>query len=419
MRKYAAYLHPHLLAVLAMGFSSGLPSALVFGTLAIWLKEEGISKSAIGLLSGVTLIYSFKLAWSPLMDNVRIPVLTRLFGQRRSWFFVSQAALALSIILLGMTSPAESTLMVGLCALLVAFCSATQDIVVDAYRIERLTPEQQPMGAAMGVLGWRIGALASGAGALYLATYYGWAATYFMMALLLPIGALAVLVAGEPPRTVTQEKREGNPLQWYVAPLKDFMQRPNWVLLIVFVFSYKLADAFLGIMANPFYLEVGFEKTQIADISKVYGLIATVGGGFLGAWMVKKWGLFAPLWIGGVACAVTNLLFIPLIAAGPDMLLLAGIITFDNASVGVSSTALVAFMSALCKREYTASQYAMLTSLFTAARSLSSTPAGWVAEILGWEAFFILSAALAVPGLVALRLLQRRSINMPPQQAVG
>jgi PAT family beta-lactamase induction signal transducer AmpG len=190
------------------------------------------------------------------------------------------------------------------------------------------------------------------------------------------------------------------------------MRRPHWLLLLVFIFSYKLADAFLGIMANPFYLEAGFSKTDIADMSKLYGFFATIAGGFLGAWMVKKWGLFATLWIGGVACAFTNVLFIPLITSGPDRMLLASIITFDNAGAGVAATALVAFMSALCRREYTATQYAMLTSLFTAARTLSSTPAGWVAENVGWEAFFLLSAALALPGLLALALLQRRKISV-------
>lgn len=410
LRKLAPYFSNPMPLLFALGFASGLPYALTAGTLSIWLTEEGISRGSIGLFGGIGIAYTFKFAWSPLVDSVRIPILSR-FGRRRSWLLATQAGLIASIIALACTSPASTTWLTALFALLVAIFSATQDIVIDAYRVEVLEPERQAAGAAMGVLGYRIGMIVSGAGALYLATYFGWRVTYLCMAAAMGVGVLATLFSKEPLMNNALPIDKRDVATWFresvIAPLRDFMKRPEWKLILAFVFFYKLPDAYMGIMANPYYLAVGFAKTQIADIAKLYGVIASIAGGFWGAWMVRKWGLLPTLWIGGIACALTNLLFIPLQYTGANTLALAGVITLDNLSGGISVTAFVAYMSGLCNRSFTATQYALLSSIMAFARTASSMPSGYSAEILGWTGFFMLSTVLLLPGLWILRKLPK------------
>lgn len=392
--------------LLALGFSSGLPLALTLGTLSLWLKESGISKTSIGLFGAVGIAYSFKFLWSPLIDNVRLPLLSNLLGRRRSWMLVSQILLILCIAGLGSLNPANEPWLVALFAALVAFCSATQDIVIDAYRVEMLTPERQGEGSAVAVLGYRLGMLASFVGAVHVATAFGWHIAYFSMAALVGVGIAAMLLSKEPEMPAKASPRTF--AAWFGEPLREFLQRPAWAMILIFVALYKLPDAFLGLMANPYYLEMGFSQNQIADIAKPSGFFATIGGGFLGAYLVRRFGVLATLWIGGIACALGALLFIPLQFAHANLGLLAIIITLDNISGGISLTALVAYLSGLCDKRFTATQYALLSSLAAIGRTLCSTVSGLTADTLGWSGFFITCSSLSLPGLALLYALTRR-----------
>jgi MFS transporter, PAT family, beta-lactamase induction signal transducer AmpG len=407
----AVYLQPRILAILALGFASGLPLALTASTLGVWLTEAGISKSAIGLFAAIGTPYALKFLWAPLIDATAFPVLTRLFGRRRGWMFATQIALIASLMLLGLADPAATPWATALLALLVAICSATQDIVIDAYRVELLTPEQQGAGAATVVLGYRLGMIASSAGALYLATYFGWQVTYWCMGGLIGIGMLAALLAGEPQtgEKIPAQKRNFN--QWIreavIAPFADFIERPQWHLILLFILLYKLADAFMGVMTNPFLIEIGFTKEEIASVVKLYGLIATIVGSFVGGAMVANWGTTRTLWIAGIAHAATNLMFVVQARVGADIHILALGITMENVSGGMGTAAFVAYISGLTHVRFTATQYALLSSFAAFGRTWLSTPAGWFAERMGWEIFFLFASALAIPGLVVLARLQR------------
>lgn len=420
----AAYLHPRLLAILALGFASGLPLALTASTLSIWLTEAGVDKAAIGLFAAVATPYAFKFLWSPLVDGLRIPLLSRLLGQRRAWLILTELLLMAALVALGFADPAHAPGLTALLALLVATLSATQDIVIDAYRVELLKPEQQGEGAAMIVLGYRLGMIISSAGALFLASYGGWTFTYCAMALLVPLGAAAAMLAGEPEAVVSSEWRVASETSrhsllttrhfshWLrehvIAPFADFMMRPQWALLLLFILLYKFGDAFMGVMTGPFLIETGFTKTQIAAIVKLYGVIATILGSFIGGVLVHKMGLMRALWIGGLLQMASNLMFVVQARAGADAGLLGLTITLENLSGGVGSAAFVAYLSSLCNLRFTATQYALLSSLASAGRTWLSTPSGWAAKALGWEGFFLLSAALAVPGLAVLAKIAKK-----------
>lgn len=403
------YLRPRMIALLALGFASGLPLALTASTLSVWLTEAGVTKAAIGLFAAVATPYAFKFLWAPLVDTLPFPLLTRALGRRRGWLIGTQGLLAAAVVALGVADPASNAWATAWCALLVAILSATQDIVIDAYRVELLPPQEQGAGAAMAVLGYRFGMIASSAGALYLATYFGWQTTYFVMALLLGVGAIAALLAGEPQDgTLLQREARADWLRTaIIAPFADFMRRPQWLAILLFIFLYKFGDAFIGVMTNPFLIEIGFSKTDIAEVVKLYGLGATIAGGFLGGWIVSRFGIMKPLWLGGLLHALTNLMFVVQARVGADIHVLALGITLENFTGGVSTAALVAYLSSLCNVRFTATQYALLSSLAAAARTLFSTPAGLAAELMGWEVFFAFSASLAIPGLLMLYVINR------------
>jgi MFS transporter, PAT family, beta-lactamase induction signal transducer AmpG len=403
------YLRPRLLLVLLLGFSSGLPLALTGSTLTVWLTEAGISKAAVGLFAAIATPYTLKFLWSPLIDGVRIPLLHRL-GRRRSWLLLTQAVLMASLVLLGMANPADSAWNTALFALLVATASATQDMVIDAYRVELLRPDEQAAGAAVSVLGYRLGMIAASFGALHMAAYGGWLFTYVVMAALVPVGFVASLFFAEKPVEITPRPPLSQWMKEYVfQPFAEFRTRAGWVVVLAFIVLYKLGDAFLGIMANPFILELGFDKQTLADVGKLYGVIATIIGGLLGGVLTTRFGILRMLWIGGILQAVSNLAYVWLAGQGADTASLALVITIDNVAGGIGTAAFVAYLSSLVNVHYTATQYALLSALSSLARSWLSTPAGLVAEWVGWEIFFILSAMLAIPGLLILVLLQRRT----------
>ncbi len=413
------YTQPKIIAVLLLGLVSGLPLALTASTLGVWLTEAGVSKAAIGLFAAVSTPYALKFLWSPLMDGTRFPLLSRLFGRRRGWMIATQIGLIISIVLLGLADPAQNAVATALCALLVAICSASQDIVIDAYRVEILKPEQQGAGAAAVVLGYRLGMIVSTAGALYLATYTSWMLTYGIMASLILIGTITVLVTGEPEEGEEQPPAyRGDVVQWFrdsvIAPFTEFMTRDHWLAVLLFVLLYKFGDAFMGVMTNPFLIDIGFLKTDIANIVKLYGIAATIIGSLIGGTLVYRLGVMKSLWIGGIAQMLTNLVFVAQARIGADTGFLALTITLENVSGGMGTAAFVAYISNLTNRRFTATQYALLSSFAAFGRTWLSTPAGLFAETLGWAWFFVLATMLAIPGLAVLWWLTRRvSVSQP------
>lgn len=433
------YFQRRLLVILALGFVSGLPLALTASTLSVWLAEEKVSLTSIGLLAVVGTPYTLKFLWSPLIDGMKIPLLTKWLGKRRAWLLVSEAALIASLIALGLCNPAEKAPSItffaifatpnwlipfvlsfsslgwlAVFALFVAIASATQDIVIDAYRVEILPQEEQGAGAAMAVLGYRLGMVVSAAGALYIATYFGWAITYITMAALVPIGMIAVLVGGEPNVVINENTTHHHQsiIDWVqthiISPFTDFMKRDAWLGLLLFILLYKLGDAFLGVMTNPFLVQLGFSKIQIANVVKLYGVIATIIGSLIGGMMVARIGMVKTLFICGAFHALTNLMFVVQAKMGADTGFLALSISLENISGGMGMSAFVAFLGSLVNKQFTATQYALLSSFSAFGRTWLATPAGWFAEKLGWEWFFILSVALAFPSLIVLWWLKKK-----------
>lgn len=409
--KSTLYLQPRLLVVLALGFVSGLPLALTASTLTAWLADLKIDKTSIGLFASVATPYALKFLWAPLIDACPFPLLSKLLGRRRGWILATQIGLVISIMMLGLANPAISPWLTALAALIVAIFSASQDIVIDAYRVEILSEEEQKIGAGMVQFGYRFGMLASGAGALALADHVSWEMTYFIMAGLMAVGMLTILFAPEP--EVSKEIKPSSArylLRDYVAaPFRDFMDNKYWLQILLFIMLYKLGDAFLGIMTNPFLIEIGFSKTQIAAVVKIYGLIATLLGLLAGSMLSLRIGTVKTLMICGLGHALTNLMFLVQARSGADINILALGISLENFSGGMTASAFVAFLSALCHSKYTATQYALLSSLAAMGRTWLTTSAGWTADKFGWEIFFIISVLLAVPGLVLLWWLSRKS----------
>ncbi|UOM34421.1 AmpG family muropeptide MFS transporter [Acuticoccus sp. I52.16.1] len=410
----AVYTSRRQLVIFLMGFSSGLPLLLGFSTLSFWLREADVSLAAIGGLLTVATPYSLKFLWAPLLDHVRLPVLTRWLGLRRSWLLVVQLLLMGSIVVVGQAEPPGGLGFLAMAALVMAFLSATQDIVVDAYRIEILDEHEQGAGAAMTQAGYRVGMLASGAGALALADFMGWGWVYAIMAGLVVIGILGTLIAEEPVsrRPAAPDKPLAFLRHATLDPLKDFATRKGWVLILAFVLLYKYGDSVAGAMANPFYVDLGFSGVEIASVTKVFGVVMTMVGVFFGGALVARLGILPALAIGGVLQAATNLIFAWLATLGHDMTALAIAVGADNFTGGLGSAAFVAYLSSLCNLAFTATQYALLTSLMAFGRTMLAASSGWLAQGLGWPGFFMATALLAIPALVLLYFLSR--LYAPP-----
>lgn len=407
-----------LLIVGLLGLFSGLPLALTASTLTAWLSDAKVDRAAIGLFAAIATPYAFKFLWAPLIDGMRLPIVSRL-GRRRGWLLVSQILLALAIAGMGLTNPALNPWVTALMGVIVATLSATQDIVIDAYRVELLPPEQQGSGAAWVTFGYRIGMLLSGAGALALADAFGWEITYFLMAALMGSAVVLTLLVREPEAStkeslVREHGIAGFIREFVVAPLKDFTTRPYWLAVLAFVVLYKLGDAFMGVMFNPFLLDLGFTKTQIAQVVKLYGLIATILGTFAGGWLVARVGMYRALLLGGFTHMLTNLMLVVQARLGADVGFLTVSISLENFTGGMSTAAFIAYLAALCKLHYTATQYALLSSLAAFGRTWLSTPSGALAEAVGWEIFFTIASFMAVPGLLLLWWLEKKKKTRHP-----
>ena len=407
----AVYLQPRVLIVAAMGFASGLPLLLTLSTLSLWLAEAGIDKTTIGLFALVGLPYSIKFLWSPVIDRMPLPPFTALLGRRRGWAIAIQALLILAILAMALTDPRIDAGMTAIAALAIAFFSASQDIVIDAYRIEILEEREQGAGAAATQAGYRIGLLASGAGALFIASAFGWFAAFAAMAALMGASMLIVLIAPEPPASATVVRASGIAAQLKLAvfdPLAEFFTRSGWLPILAFILLYKFGDAFAGVMANPFYVEMGFTKVEIASVSKVFGLIATLAGVFIGGAVVARIGVLRALLWCGLLQMLSNLMFAAQALAGHDILVLFATIGLENFSGGMGSAAFVAYLSVLCNLAYTATQYALLSSFMSFGRTFLSSSSGWIADHVDWVQFFVISTVLAVPGLLLLIWMMRR-----------
>lgn len=441
-----AYAHPRVRAMLLLGFSAGLPFLLVFSTLSAWLTQVGVARSTIGLLSWVGIAYSVKFFWAPVVDRLPIPGLTRWLGRRRSWMLLAQCGLVAGLIGIGLGNPAENLQAIVLCALLVAFSSATQDIAIDAWRIEAVATELQGAMAAAYQLGYRIALLAAGAGALVMASRYDWHTAYLVMAGLVGVGVVTTLLIREPINTIdrstlAQEERVTDFLarrahwphrlrtagSWVIAavvcPFLDFFTRNGLrtaALILLFIGCFRLPDITMGVMANPFYLDMGFSLEQIAAVAKVYGVIMTIVGAVLGGLAVLRWGLFPSLMVGGVLAMLTNLCFAALaLATTPDVLGLTLVISAENMASGFAGSAFIAYLSSLTNTAYTATQYALFSSLFTLPGKILAGGSGFMVEAAGYPWFFVYTAALGLPALVLVLWLRQRSSLKPTVEAAS
>ncbi|MEK0083625.1 AmpG family muropeptide MFS transporter [Benzoatithermus flavus] len=415
------YLEPRVIAVLFLGFASGLPLLLTLSTLTFWLAEAQVDKAQIGLFALAGLPYTWKFLWSPVMDRVRLPVLGSLLGRRRGWLVLVQSLLMLAILGLGACDPQHDLGRMAVFAVLVAFLSASQDIVVDAYRVELLEERQQGAGAAVVVIGYRIAMLVSGAGALVIAEHVGWFWAYAAMAACMAIGMITVLLSPEPrgsdmAATGSRSRLADWMKEAVVEPFADFFRRngiATALLILLFIMLYKLGDALLGTMTNPFYVELGFTKTEVATIVKGYGLVATLLGGFLGGIVVNRRGVIQGLWICGLIQMLSNLVFVAQAWIGHDLAMLTFTISAENLAGGMGTAAFVAYLGSLCNLSYTATQYALLSSFMAQARTTLAAGSGLLADSTSWVGFFVLTTLAAVPGLLLLLWLQRRLERAP------
>jgi PAT family beta-lactamase induction signal transducer AmpG len=418
------YLKPRVLIVMFLGFSAGLPLALSGSTLLVWMREAGVDLGTIGLFALVGTPYTVKFLWAPLVDALDVPLLSRLLGRRRGWLVFSQLLLMVAIVFLGLLDPALSPWLVAFGALLVAAASATQDIVIDAFRIETLDEREQAAGMASYVAAYRIGMLVSTAGALFLVTGFeelgfakqtAWSASYIVMAGMVLIGIVTALAATEPARSQdamavhAQDNAVARVAKAAIGAFAEFLTRDMAIVVLVFVILYKFCDAFAGAMTAPFVIDLGFSRNDYAAIVKGVGLAATLIGGFAGGFIARALPLTTSLWIGAILQMASNLVFTWQALVGVNHWALTATIIAENFTGAIGTVIFVAYLSALCRSPlHTATQFALLTALAAVGRTYLSAGAGFLAEAVGWPMFFVISALTAVPSLFLLVWLQAR-----------
>ncbi len=420
----AVYLKPRVLVIMFLGFSSGLPLALSGSTLLVWMTEAGVNLGTIGLFALVGTPYTIKFLWAPLIDALDVPLLSRRFGRRRGWLLLSQFLLMAAIVFLGLCDPSVSPLPVAIGALLVATASATQDIVVDAFRVESLDESEQAAGMASYVAAYRIGMLVSTAGALFLVSGFqgvglahnaAWSAGYAAMAVLVLIGVVTTLVAREPEKSASAAAAQAREtslqrvVEAAVGAFSEFLSRDLALAALAFVILFKFTDALSGAMTAPFVIELGFSRNEYAAIIKGVGLAATLIGGFAGGSLARAFSIPASLWIGGLAQGFANLAFSWQAVLGHNAAWLTFAIVAENFTSAVGTVIFVAYLSALCRNPlHTATQYALLTALAAFGRTYLSSAAGFIAAATGWAWFFAICAVAGLPALALLALLQHR-----------
>ncbi len=390
-----------MLLAFVMGFSGGLPLLLTGSLLQAWMVDVGVDLSTIGLFALVGLPYTLKFVWAPVMDRYS----PTLLGRRRGWLFLWQLCLTGSIALLGFSNPSQMLLMTALAALLLSFFSASQDIVIDAYRRESLADDEQGMGASLYVGGYRVGMLLATGGGLFLADLMAYHWVYMIMATAMSAGLIATLLAPEPnaehgkPRTIQEA---------VVQPFKEYFTRDYAIIILLFVFLYKVGDTMAGQMTTPLYLDLGFSKSEIAGIVKIFGFPITIAGTFIGGIFVMRHGIYKCLFWFGILQSVSTAGFVWLVYMGNDILALTTVIAFENLSAGLGTAAYIGFIASLTDKRFTATQFALLTSFMGMPRVFAAAPTGYMVDAFGWSSFFLFCTLIAIPGIILIVWLHNR-----------
>jgi PAT family beta-lactamase induction signal transducer AmpG len=428
----SVYRQPRVLGMICLGFSAGLPFLLVFSTLSAWLRDIGIARTTIGFFSWVGITYSIKFFWAPVIDRLPFAGLTTRLGKRRGWMLAAQCTIVLGLAGMALTNPHTELTRLALFALLVAFGSATQDITVDAYRIEAVEKNMQGAMAATYVFGYRIALLVTGAGAFYIAEAWSWPTAYLVMAALMGIGIATTLIISEPVHVIDEstrkleekleesigvQQKKNRParlIAWFsdavASPFVEFFQRNGAlaVVILLLVSTYKISDITMGVMANPFYLDLGFSKTDIANVTKIFGFFMTIAGAAAGGMLVLRYGMLRPLLAGAVLIMTTNLLFVWLAVSEPGLVSLAIVISADNLGGGLATSAFIAYLSSLTNTAYTATQYALFSSLMTLPAKFIGGFSGWVVDSTDYATFFLYTGLLGLPAILLVLYLLRQ-----------
>lgn len=397
-----------MLSILALGFSSGLPFLLTGGTLKLWLSEAKVDITTIGYFSWVGMAYSLKFIWAPFLDQFAV---TKM-GRRRTWLLLSQVGVLLGLIVLSQIDPTKNLSFMAFICILIAFFSATQDIAFDAFRREILSEEELGLGSTMNQYGYRLGMLVSGGFAVAIADSLSWSEVYLIMALMMVIGMIVTYFSKEP--SLEHSIYNRNFSEAVVGPFKEFLSRNGALLILLFVFFFKLGDALSGSMLSPFYKEMGFEKTDIGLIAKTFGLASSLVGLFIGSIVIYRIGILRSLWIFGILQALSTAAFALITYTGPQNWALAVAVIFEDVSAGMGSAAFIAYLSSITNKSYTATQFAILSSIATLGRNFFSGFTGHMVKFLGWEFFFYTCALIALPGLILLIIVQRKSSSLLP-----
>jgi len=405
---------PRLALMLALGFSSGLPFLLIFSTQSVWLREAGVGLDAVGLMSYAALAYTFKFAWAPVIDRFDPPGLGALLGRRRAWMLIAQLGVAASLAGLAFGAPSKSLAWNVVFAFLTAFAAATQDVTVDGWRIDAAPPERQGMMSAVYQLGYRLAMLCAGAGALYIADFRSWRAAYLAMAALMAVGVGGCLLS---PRLDSRARASTTPLDAFGEPLADLVRRygATLIAILALVAIYRLPDFVSGVMANPLYIDLGFTKTDIATVSKLFGVWIGIAGAFGGGVAVARLGLMPTLIIGGVAASASHLSLALLAASGGQLPLLTFAVSVESFASGFAGAALIAYMSSLVSPAFAATQYALLSSLYALPGKFVGGLSGFMVEKIGYAHFFVATATVGAPVLALTLIVWRLARRERPE----
>lgn len=405
---YQVITSPRILVMLLLGVISGMPLPLVAGTFKIWLTDNNIPIEVMGYATVLMMPYTFKFLWSPLVDFIRIPILTKYMGQRRSWLVTINCCVALFILGMGYSHPELSVTNTFIVGFILAFFAATYDIVVDAFRIEYLTQDEQALGVPNFVLGYRIGMMLTGAGALFLADSYNWQLVYSMFAMISLLGIVVVIFVKEPENYKLKDHKGNVILDAVIEPFKDILKRPEWLNLVLIIVLFKMGEAVLGSMTSVFLVETGFTKSEIASVSKLFGFIATITGIYFAGFFHLKLGTVRALLICGILQMLSNLIFCLQNYVGHDLNILILTIFTEEFTGGLGTGMLVIFLSELCNKRYSATQYALLSAMASFARGFFASFSGHFVAYLGWNYFFIFTTIISLPALIFIILLDKR-----------
>ena len=404
------YTSSESIRMIFLGFSAGLPHPLLFATLTLWLASAEVSISEITMFGWVGIIYAIKFLWAPMLDRLSLPGLTSLIGQRRSWMLLTQAIILIGLIYMSLLQPESDLIFLAYVSIIVAFASASQDVAIDAYRIEIAESKFQAVLGASYQLGYRISALTSGAGALYLASFYDWKLTYQIMSMFMLVGIMTVIMIPESTKPFVKNNNSGWLKKTLIEPFAEFFKRNGYwsLFLLMFIAIYRVSDLIIGIAANPFYADLGFNLSEIATVTKVFGFTITIIGAFIGGLTVTRFGISKLLIISSILLTVTNLFFLFLNNAGPSLPALVLTISADNFALGFSGTVFIAFLSSLTSRYFTASQYALFSSVMFLPGITLSGFSGQIIESSGWSTLFIYSALLGIPSIACSLLIVKK-----------